>query len=142
MAISEELPGAPEAPHYSSSAWPVLLVRPVRRRSPIEQRPHLIDDALYVGIGTYRTLDYLSTEDALAHGAHEVILPLWVVNNSANFIAFEGLATLTEVAGAVWLIRRGHRRMARVANGVSIGLGLQSVVHNYTEPYGSFVARP
>ncbi len=35
----------------------------------------------------------------------------------------------------MWLIRHGHRRMARAMNVVSIGLGTQAVVHNYTEPF-------
>src|ERR1700744_1724523 len=101
---------------------------------PAPQRSHLLDGALYASIASYRTLDYLSTRRALAGGAHEVILPQWVVNNRGTFIAFEGLATASEVGGSVWLIRHGHRRMARAVNVMSIGLGVQAVVNNYTEP--------
>jgi hypothetical protein len=93
-----------------------------------------LDGALYASIATYRTLDYFSTRRALAGGAREVVLPQWVVNNRGTFIAFEGLATASEVGGSVWLIRHGHRRMARAVNVMSIGLGVQAVVNNYTEP--------
>jgi hypothetical protein len=34
----------------------------------------------------------------------------------------------------MWLIHHGHRRIARTMNLVSIGLGTQAVVNNYTEP--------
>ena len=34
----------------------------------------------------------------------------------------------------MWLIRHGHHRMARTMNAVSIGLGTQAIVNNYTEP--------
>jgi hypothetical protein len=112
----------------------VIAAAPVRIRLPEEGRPHLLDDALYTSIAGYRALDYFSTRRALAGGAHEVILPQWVVNNRGTFIAFEGLATASEVGGSVWLIRHGHRRMARAMNTVSIGLGVRSVVNNYTEP--------
>lgn len=121
-------------PSYSSSLHPLIAVAPVRISRPDQGRPHLLDGALYASIATYRTLDYFSTRRALAGGAHEVVLPQWVVNNQGSFIAFEGLATASEVSGSIWLIRHGHRRMARAMNSVSIGLGVQAVVNNYTEP--------
>ena len=121
-------------PSYSSSLHPLIAVAPVRISRPELGRPHLLDGALYASIATYRTLDYLSTRRALAGGAHEVVLPQWVVNNQGSFIAFEGLATVSELSGSIWLIRQGHRRMARAMNSVSIGLGVQAVVNNYTEP--------
>jgi hypothetical protein len=121
-------------PGYSSSLRPIIAAAPVRVSLPERGRPHLLDDALYASIASYRTLDYFSTRRALAGGAHEVILPQWVVNNRGTFIAFEGLATVGEVSGSLWLIRHGHRRMARAANIMSVGLGVQAVVNNYTEP--------
>jgi hypothetical protein len=132
-ASREPAPSAP-TPTYSSSLHPVIAAAPVRIRLPEEGRPHLLDDVLYTSIAGYRALDYFSTRRALAGGAHEVILPQWVVNNRGTFIAFEGLATASEVGGSVWLIRHGHRRMARAMNTVSIGLGVRSVINNYTEP--------
>jgi hypothetical protein len=61
------------------------------------------------------------------------VLPQWVVDNPGTFIAFEGLATASEIGGSVWLIRHGHRSMARAMNVMSIGLGVQAVANNYTE---------
>jgi hypothetical protein len=132
-ASGEPAPSAP-IPAYSSSVRPVIAAARVRVSIPEQGRPHLLDDALYASLAGYRTLDYFSTRRALPGGAHEVILPQWVVDNRGTFIAFEGLATASEIGGSVWLIRHGHRRMARTMNAVSIGLGVQAVVHNYTEP--------
>lgn len=120
---------------YSSSLQPAITTVPMRIALPQQQWPNLFDDALYASIAGYRTLDYLSTRRALAGGAREVVLPQWVVSNRGTFIAFEGLATAAEVSGSIWLISRGHRRMARAMNAVSIGLGVRAVVNNYTEPY-------
>jgi hypothetical protein len=131
---AESLPAASNAHHYSSSLQPVIAVVPVRIVLPEQGRPHLPDDALYASIAGYRTLDYLSTRRALAGGAREMVLPQWVVANRGTFIAFEGLATASEVGGSIWLIRHRHRRMARAMNAVSIGLGARAVIHNYTEP--------
>jgi hypothetical protein len=132
-ASGEAAPSVP-APTYSSSLRPVISAARVRISLPEQGKPHLLDGALYASIAGYRTLDYLSTRRALAGGAREVVLPQWVVNNQGTFIAFEGLATVSEVSGSIWLIRHGHRRMARAMNAVSIGLGVQAVVNNYTEP--------
>jgi hypothetical protein len=131
-ASGEPAPPAP-TPAYSSSLRPAIAAARVRVSLPEQGRPHLIDLGLYTSIAGYRTLDYLSTRRALAGGAHEVILPQWVVNNRGTFIAFEGLATAGEIGGSMWLIRHGHRRMARTMNAVSIGLGTQAIVNNYTE---------
>jgi hypothetical protein len=121
-------------PSYSSSLHPIIAAAPTRISLPQQARPHLLDLGLYASLASYRTLDYLSTRRALAGGAREMILPQWVVANRGTFMAFEGLATASEVGGSVWLIRHGHRRMARTMNVVSIGLGAQAVVNNYTEP--------
>lgn len=138
-ASGEPLPSAP-VPSYSSSLHPVIAAAPVRlplpRLSlPRQETPHLLDLGLYASIAGYRALDYLSTRRALARGAREKVLPQWVVENRGAFVAFEGLATASEVGGSVWLIHHGHRRMARTMNMVSIGLGAQAVVNNYTEPF-------
>jgi hypothetical protein len=131
---AEPAPANPNLP-YSSSLHPVIAAGPARIALPRQQGPRLLDDALYASIAGYRTFDYLSTRRALAGGAHEVVLPQWVVSNRGTFIAFEGLATASEVGGSVWLIRHGHRRVARAMNMFSVGLGVKTVVHNYTEPY-------
>jgi hypothetical protein len=112
----------------------VIAAAPVRVSLPQQATPDLLDVGLYASLATYRTLDYLSTRRAIAGGAREMVLPQWVVENRGTFIAFEGLATASEVGGSIWLIRHGHRRIARTMNVVSVGLGVQAVVHNYTEP--------
>jgi hypothetical protein len=132
-ASGEPAPSA-TVPSYSSSLRPVIAAAPVRLSLPRKATPHLLDLGLYASLASYRTLDYLSTRRAIAGGAREMVLPQWVVENRGTFIAFEGLATASEVGSSVWLIRHGHRRMARTMNVVSIGLGFQAVVHNYTEP--------
>lgn len=132
-ASAEPAPEAPE-PTYSSSLHPVIAVAPIRMPRAEPNRPHLLDMALYATIAGYRTMDYFSTRHAIAGGAREMILPQWVVENRGAFIAFEGLATAGEVSSSVWLIRHRHRRVARMMNAVSIGLGVQAVVNNYTEP--------
>jgi hypothetical protein len=132
-ASGEPAPSAP-VPSYSSSLHPVIATAPARLSLPRGETPHLLDLGLYASVAGYRTLDYLSTRRALAGGAREKVLPQWVVDNPGTFIAFEGLATASEVGGSVWLIRHGHRRIARTMNLVSIGLGTQTVVNNYREP--------
>jgi hypothetical protein len=122
----------PDLP-YSSSLHPAIVAR-THVALPEESRPHLLDKALYVSLAGYRAMDYFSTQHALAGGAHEMILPQWVVNNNSVFIAFEGIATAGEISSSLWLIRHGHRRMARAMNAVSLSLGVTAVVHNYTEP--------
>jgi hypothetical protein len=65
----------------------VIAAASVRIRLPEEETPHLLDDALYASPAGYRTLNYFSTRRALAGGAHEVMLPQWVVNNRGTDIA-------------------------------------------------------
>ncbi len=132
-ASGEPAPSVP-VPSYSSSLHPIIAAAPTHIPMARQARPQLLDLGLYASLASYRTLDYLSTRRALAGGAREIILPQWVVSNRGTFMAFEGLATASEVGGSVWLIRHGHRRMARTMNVVSIGLGVQAVVNNYTEP--------
>lgn len=132
-ASGEPSPSAP-VPSYSSSLHPVIAAAPARLSLPRQETPHLLDLGLYASVAGYRTLDYLSTRRALARGAHERVLPQWVVENRGTLIAFEGIATASEVGGSVWLIHHGHRRIARTMNLVSIGLGTQAVVNNYTVP--------
>ena len=137
MVLGEE-PSAPAPLHatetYSSSLWPAMTLRPAPIPTLKRPEPRLLDAALYTSIATYRVFDYRSTERVLAGGGREVELPQWVVANRGAFMAFEGLATATEVGGSVWLIRHRHRRMARAMNMVSIGLGAATVTHNYQQP--------
>jgi hypothetical protein len=115
---------------YSSSAMPIEIVHPVR--VPLERpRAQRIDFALYASIAVYRTMDYVSTRRALSAGGRETQLPQWVVDSPPTFVAFEGLATAVEAGTSLWLIRHGHRSVARTFNAVSISLGTNTVLHNY-----------
>jgi hypothetical protein len=122
------------APIFSSSLNPVT-VSPAQVAISTPQNPHLLDGALYASIASYRTLDYFSTRRALARGAHEMILPQWVVNSSGTFIAFEGLSAGGEIGSSIWLIRHGHRRLARTMNMISVGAGVGAVADNYSKPW-------
>jgi hypothetical protein len=126
--------------YYSSSLWPMIKVHPVPASPAQQERPELLDDALYASIAGYRAFDYLSTRYALDRGAREVILPQWVVDHRGTFIAFEGLATASEVGGSVWLIRHRHRRLARAMNMFSVGVGVNTVIHNYDQALWSPIA--
>jgi hypothetical protein len=118
-------------PIFSSSLHPVIAgPAPLVVSTP--QNLGLLDDALYAAVASYRTLDYFSTRRALARGAHEVILPQWVVNSPNTFIAFEGLAAGSEIGSSIWLVRHGHRRMARAMNMISVGAGVEAVANNYS----------
>ena len=121
---------ASPAVSFSSSS---LLTQPMRS-TPVRierAQPHALDISLYTSIAAYRTLDFLRTRQVLAEGGREAELPQWVVNTPATFLAFEGLATATEVGSSIWLIHHGHRRVARAMNIISVGLGAETVAHNY-----------
>jgi hypothetical protein len=64
-----------------------------------------------------------------------MILPQWVVNSSGTFIAFEGLSAGGEIGSSIWLIRHGHRRLARTMNMISVGAGVGAVADNYSKPW-------
>jgi hypothetical protein len=54
---------------YSSSLRPMITVRPLPAPPAQQERPKLLDDALYASIAGYRTFDYLSTRYALARAS-------------------------------------------------------------------------
>jgi hypothetical protein len=124
--------GEDDAMPFSSSISAVLI-EPVRD-APVRLAPpriQALDMALYTGIAGYRAMDYVSTRRALGAGAREAELPQWVVANSQTFLSFEVLATMVEAGTSLWLIRKGHRYVARTFNAASISLGTNTVLHNY-----------
>ena len=128
---------AASADTSAAPAWAIVRAAPVRVMPPlVTPQPRPLDGALYAAIAGYRTLDYLSTRQVLRAGGHESELPQWLVGSPAAFITFEAMATVAEVGSSVWLIRHGHRRMARTLNVVSVGLGGATVAHNYAQPAG------
>src|SRR5579885_3439010 len=87
-AVAGTRPAEPgEAPTsvISSSLERPLLIRPSMAPRPRLEQPTWADGSLYVGIAAYRTMDLISTQHAIARGAREVVLPQWVVANTAVF---------------------------------------------------------
>jgi hypothetical protein len=104
--------------------------------SPGKRMPALLDTtldtALYTSVVAWRTLDYFSTEQCL-RSAHcrESQLPAWLVQSKPTFIAFEAGSAAGEIVASRWLHARGHGRMARTLDMVSVTCGTWSVAHNY-----------
>jgi hypothetical protein len=135
LAFGETSAPVPTSTHvWAMKQTPSARTRSSQVGSP---RPRLLDDALYASIAGYRALDYLSTRRVLRSGGRESELPQWVVGSPVAFVSFETIATLTEVSSSVWLIRHGHRGLARTMNLFSVGLGSAVVAHNYMQPLGS-----
>jgi hypothetical protein len=109
-----------------------LLLLVTLSASAQDTKIHFADYAAFSAVGTYRVLDYTSTRRGLALGGHEEILPNFVATSPVRLGLFEGMATAGEIAGSVYLIRHGHRKLARFENYVSIGLGSVNVAHNYS----------
>jgi hypothetical protein len=91
---------------------------------------HFSDYTRYAGVATYRALDWKTTEDGLKLHCKEVELPRAVVESNGRLALFEGVATAGEIAGSVYLIRHGHRRIAQALDYVSIGVGMMVVSAN------------
>jgi hypothetical protein len=100
--------------------------------SPGKRMPALLDTALYTSVVAWRTLDYFSTEQCLrSANCREGQLPAWLVQSKPTFIAFEAGSAAGEIVASRWLHARGHSRMARAFDLVSVSCGTWSVAHNY-----------
>jgi hypothetical protein len=104
--------------------------------SPGKRMPALLDTtldtALYTSVVVWRTLDYFSTEQCLrSANCRESQLPAWLVQSKPTFIAFEAGSAAGEIVASRWLHARGHARMARAFDLVSVTCGTWSVAHNY-----------
>jgi hypothetical protein len=113
-----------------SSSSHLLPIAPAS--SANSYRVGMVDGALYAGVVAYRTLDYLSTEPCV-HSLYceEKELPHFVVDTKPGFIVFESSATAIEIASSYLLHRRGHGKMARALDLISISSGAWAVQHNY-----------
>jgi hypothetical protein len=88
------------------------------------------DIAIYEGILAYRVGDYLSTERALSHGGVEVELPQCFVATKSGFLTYSlGMGAL-EIAGSIYMHRHGHRKLARIADTLSLAGGSATVINN------------
>jgi hypothetical protein len=62
-----------------------------------EQSMIPIDFSLYAGVIATRTMDYVSTENVLAAGGRELLLPRFLVSNKAMFSAFSIGSGMAEI---------------------------------------------
>jgi hypothetical protein len=114
---------------YSTSSIPAL---------PVQMAPHrsssigFTDLSLYASVIAYRAMDYLSTEPCVhSLSCEEKELPHFVVDTKPGFIVFEGSAAAAEITSSYLLHRRGHAKLAREFDVLSIGAGTWAVQHNY-----------
>jgi hypothetical protein len=94
--------------------------------------PALLDAGLYTSVVAWRTLDFFSTEQCIhSPNCYESELPTWLVESKPAFIAFEGGSAAGEIVASRWLHARGHGRLARLLDLVSVTGGTWAVAHNY-----------
>jgi hypothetical protein len=77
-----------------------------------EQPITAIDYSLYAGVLATRTLDFVSTEQLLDRGGHELILPSGLVSDRPAFAAFSLGSGVAEIYASRKL-RRNHPKLAR-----------------------------
>jgi len=78
-----------------------------------------------------RGLDYASTQNMLARGREEILLPGEVVANHAGFAALEAAGTATSVELAYLLHRTGHHKLERWLSLGHIGVATFGDARNY-----------
>ena len=99
-------------------------------RRPDAHNFNAYDYIVYGGIVGYRLGDYFTTENGLKHGAVEGELPAALVESKPGFAAYSlGLAAL-EISGSVYLHKHHHQRLARIADTVSVGMGVRTDIKN------------
>jgi hypothetical protein len=87
---------------------------------------------LFTGVAVFRGLDYASTQNFLARGREEVLIPDDIVNNPAGFAALEAASTATSIGLSYWMHRTGHHKIERWISIVHIGVTAFGVVRNYS----------
>jgi hypothetical protein len=94
----------------------------------------IVDWSLAGSVVAARALDWSSTEQCLRRPfqqCREDELPTALVKNEAGFAAYEAAVSALSILAQYELTRHGHRRLARLGQGIdgaSIGY---TVVHNY-----------
>jgi hypothetical protein len=95
----------------------------------LNRRIVTVDFPLYAGVITTRIMDYVSTENVLAGGGRELLLPKFLVSNRPMFAAFSIGSGMGEIC-ASRILRKTHPTLARyilVAEFVAAGV---VVLHN------------
>jgi hypothetical protein len=92
----------------------------------------LTDYSLAAGVAAGRALDFTSTRECLRRAwCTEKELPIALPENKAGFIAYETAATAGSLGTQYWLIKHGHRKLARAVMGVSLTTAGVVVTYNY-----------
>jgi len=104
--------------------------------APSKTQPHAFWDRtnilLFSGVAAFRGLDYASTQNFLARGREEVLIPDDIVNNSAAFAGLEVASTAASIGLSYWMHRIGHHKIERWISIVHIGVTGFGVVRNYS----------
>jgi hypothetical protein len=93
-----------------------------------------VDWTLAGSVVVARTLDWTSTEECLRRPwqqCHEAELPTGLVKNKVGFAAVEAGVSGLSILAESEMTRHGHRRLARLGQGVDVGLVGHTVVNNY-----------
>jgi hypothetical protein len=92
------------------------------------------DWSLAASVVAARALDWTSTERCLHRPwqqCHEGELPTGLVKNEAGFAAYETGVSALSILVQYEMTRHGHRRLARLVQGIDVAFIGYTVVHNY-----------
>lgn len=117
------LANAPEANAEGNGGSAVVLPAAPRAVRSSPPGMTLTDWSLLGTAGVFRYLDYTTTVKALSDPKdfHEIELPRALVNNHAGFAAFETGTVVANLWIYRWLVRHGHRRLARAGQVINLG---------------------
>lgn len=87
---------------------------------------------LFSGVAIFRGLDYASSQNFMARGREEVLIPDDIAKNPAAFAALEAASTATSIGLCYWMHRTGHHKIERWISIVHIGVTGFGVVRNYS----------
>lgn len=93
-----------------------------------------VDWSLAASVIAARTLDWTSTEECLRRPyaqCHEVELPNSLVHNKVGFAGFEAAMSAVSIFGQYEMTRRGHLKLARIAQAIDVGVMAHTVARNY-----------
>jgi hypothetical protein len=94
----------------------------------------IVDWSLAGSVVATRALDWTSTERCLhrpGQQCREGELPTRLVKNEAGFAAYEAAVSALSILAQYEMTRHGHRRLARLGQGIDVASIGYTVVHNY-----------
>lgn len=92
-----------------------------------------VDFSLYAAVMTTRVLDYVSTERVLDSGGKEDILPSGLVHNKPAFALYSIGTGAAEIFISHLLLKRNHRKMARILLMTDVSFTGAVVAHNFAQ---------